>query len=111
MYVTVSLKIEINANASLSEMEKQIQQGGREAMKEALKQAIGQSEEQEKTCPECASERVQTQGSKRRVAACEFRTGGSVPQATALSEPMPLRSWLYVSSASMLSETPPLSTP
>ncbi len=38
MYVTVSLKIELNAKASLTEMERQIQAAGREAMKAALKQ-------------------------------------------------------------------------
>jgi hypothetical protein len=40
------------------EIESQIQQAGREAMKEGLKQAIRQSEEQEKICPHCGSERV-----------------------------------------------------
>ncbi len=72
MYVTVSLKIEIAASASLSDMESQIQQAGREGMKEALKQTIHQSEEQEKTCPQCGSERVQTQGTKRRVLLTRF---------------------------------------
>lgn len=85
MYVTVSLKIEINANASLSEMESQIQQAGREVMKEGLKQAIRQSEEQEKICPHCGSERVQTQGTKRRVPAFQFRTRGSATETTAVS--------------------------
>jgi len=36
MYATVSLRIELDASASLSDMESQIQQAGREAMKEAL---------------------------------------------------------------------------
>lgn len=40
MYVTVSLKIEVDATATLSQLEQQIQAAGREAMKEALKQAI-----------------------------------------------------------------------
>ena len=61
MYVTVSLNIELNASASLSEMERQIQQAGRDVMKAGLKQAIGHIEEQEKMCPHCGSDRVQTQ--------------------------------------------------
>ncbi len=72
MYVTVSLKIELNASASLSDMERQIQQAGREAMKEALKQTIGQSEEHQRICPHCGSEQVQTQGTKRRVLLTRF---------------------------------------
>jgi hypothetical protein len=72
MYVTVSLKIEIDARARLSDMESQIQQAGREVMKEGLKQALRQIEEQEKTCPHCGSERVQTQGTKRRVLLTSF---------------------------------------
>jgi hypothetical protein len=72
MYVTVSLKLEINASASLSDMERQIQQAGREVMKEGLKQAIRQSEEQEKRCPHCGSERVHMQGTKRRVLLTSF---------------------------------------
>lgn len=67
MYVTVSLTIEIDASTSLSAMERQIQQAGREVMKEALQQAIHQSGEQTKTCPAWGSERVQTPGTKRRV--------------------------------------------
>jgi hypothetical protein len=89
MYVTVSLKIELDASANLSEMESQIQQAGREAMKEAPKQAIRQSEGYQKTCPECGSERVQTQGTKRRVSASQFRACGSPSQATALSAMWP----------------------
>ena len=84
MYVTVSLKIEIDARARLSDMESQIQQAGREVMKEGLKQALRQIEEQEKTCPHCGSERVQTQGTKRRVPAFQFRTGGSATETIAL---------------------------
>ena len=60
MYVTVSLKIDIDASASLGEMEQQIQQAGREAMKEGLKQAMRHIEGQEKTCPHCGSEQVHT---------------------------------------------------
>jgi hypothetical protein len=50
MYVTVSLKIELDATASLSQMEQQIGEAGRAAMKEALGQAIQWTEEQQKVC-------------------------------------------------------------
>jgi hypothetical protein len=72
MYVTVSLGIELDATASLTQMEQQIQQAGREAMKEALKQAIQQSGEQQKRCPACGSEQVRTRGTKRRVLLTSF---------------------------------------
>lgn len=72
MHVTVLLKIALDASASLSDIERQIQQVGREAMKEALKQAIRQSEEHQQTCPQCGSERVQAQGTKRRVLLTTF---------------------------------------
>lgn len=71
MYVTVSLKIELDANANLSDMERQIQAAGREAIQDALKQAIRQSEDHQKTCPACGSEQ-QTQGTKRRVLLTSF---------------------------------------
>jgi len=67
MYITVSLKIDLDTTANLSQMERQIQDAGREAMKQALAQAIHQSGEQQKSCPECGSEQVQTQGTKQRV--------------------------------------------
>ena len=67
MYVTVLLKIEIDANASLGDLERQIQQAGGEAMKAALKQALRQREEPEPPCPKCGSERAHIQGTKRRV--------------------------------------------
>ncbi|HYA98793.1 MAG TPA: hypothetical protein VED37_01110 [Ktedonobacteraceae bacterium] len=40
MYVTESLQIELEACASLGEMERRIQQAGLEAMQEGLKQAV-----------------------------------------------------------------------
>ena len=72
MYVTVSLKIDLDATASLSQMERHIEEAGRTAMKEALEQTIHQNEEQQKSCPECGSEQVQTQGTKRRVLLTSF---------------------------------------
>src|SRR5579875_2780762 len=72
MYVTVSLKIEFDASATVSEMERQIQQAGRQAMQAALAQAIRQSEEQQQQCPVCGSAQVRTRGTKRRVLLTSF---------------------------------------
>lgn len=72
MHVIVSLKIELDATASLSQMEQQSQQAGREAMKEALKQAMGAVEQQQSPCPGCGSEQVHPQGTKRRVLLTSF---------------------------------------
>ncbi len=72
MYVTVSLKIDLAATASLTEMEQQIQEAGRAAMQAALKQAIRQREDQQPTCPACGSEHQQTHGTKRRVLLTSF---------------------------------------
>jgi hypothetical protein len=54
-YVTVSLSVELDATATLSDRERQVQEAGREAMREAWKQAIRQSEEQRSACPLCGS--------------------------------------------------------
>lgn len=67
MSITVSLKIDLDASAGLCEMERQIQEAGREAMQEALKQAIRQSEQQQQICPECGSKQGHGEGTKRRV--------------------------------------------
>ncbi|SRR5581483_7081984 len=72
MYVTVSLKIELDATATLSQMERQIQEAGREAMKRALAQAIRQSEEHQPACPACGCQQVQTRGTKQRVLLTRF---------------------------------------
>jgi len=72
MYVTVSLKIELDVSATLSQMESQIEEAERAAMKEALKQALRSAEEQQKSCPKCGSDQCQTQGTKRRVFLTRF---------------------------------------
>jgi hypothetical protein len=46
MFVRVWIKIELDATATLSQMEGQIEEAGRAAMKEALKQAIRGAQEQ-----------------------------------------------------------------
>lgn len=72
MYVTVSLKIELEATTPLSQLESQIEEAGRAAMQAALQQAIQQKEAQETTCPWCGSNQCHTQGTKRRVLLTRF---------------------------------------
>lgn len=72
MYVTVSLKIELDATASLTELERQIQEAGRTAMQTALKVAIRQQEDCQQTCPACGNEQPHSQGTKRRVLLTSF---------------------------------------
>jgi hypothetical protein len=73
MCVTVLLKIVLDATATtLSQMESQIEEAGRAAMKAALKQAIRGIEAQQSRCPACGSDQFQTQGTKRRVLLTHF---------------------------------------
>jgi hypothetical protein len=72
MYVTVSLKIELDATANLTQMEHQIQSAGRAAMQAALKAAIRQQEDHQQTCPGCGSGALHAQGTKRRVLLTSF---------------------------------------
>ena len=72
MQVQVSLKMEIAATASLTQMEQQIQQAGQQAMREALKQAVRQWEDQHPTCPHCGAKAHRLEGTTRRVIATLF---------------------------------------
>src|SRR5690242_12089453 len=72
MYVTISLKINLDAPATLSQLEGQIEEAGRAAMKAALKQAIRATEAQANRCPACGSDQFHTQGTKRRVLLTRF---------------------------------------
>lgn len=72
MFVIVSLKIDVDATAPLSQMESRIEEAGRAVMKEALKQAIGVAEEQQSSCPQCGNEQCRSQGTKRRVLLTRF---------------------------------------
>ncbi|MFL5654993.1 MAG: hypothetical protein ACJ8CB_12570 [Ktedonobacteraceae bacterium] len=69
MQVQVSLKVEIAATASLTQMEQQIQQAGQQAMREALKQAVRQWEDQHPACPHCGAKAHRLEGTTRRVIA------------------------------------------
>jgi hypothetical protein len=72
MYVTVSLQINLDAMATLSQMESQIEEAGRAAMKAALKQAVQATETWEPHCPACGSDQFHSQGTKRRVLLTRF---------------------------------------
>src|SRR5258708_3463809 len=72
MQVQLSLTIELEARASLTQMEEQIQEAGQQAMREALKQAIKQREDQTPCCPYCGQQQRRLEGTVRRVIATTF---------------------------------------
>ncbi len=72
MQVQVSLTIEIDATASLTQMEEQIQEAGQQAMREALKQTIRHWEDQRGTCPHCGQQQRRLEGTVRRSIATTF---------------------------------------
>ena len=72
MHVQVSLKLELEATASVTQMEQEIQQAGQQAMREAFKQAIRQREEQRGGCPFCGQHEYRLEGTVRRVIATMF---------------------------------------
>jgi len=72
MQVQVSLIIEIEATAGITEMEQQIQEAGQQAMRAALKQAIRHWEEQHRACPHCGNTQRRLEGTARRVIATRF---------------------------------------
>src|SRR5436190_3058389 len=72
MQVQVSLTLEIDASASLSQMEEHIQEAGRQAMRQAMKQAIRQWEEQRPSCPHCGAKQRRLEGTVRRTLATTF---------------------------------------
>ena len=72
MQVQVSLIIEIEASASLTQMEQQIQEAGQQAMREALKQAVRRWEDQHSVCPHCGEKQRRLEGTVRRAIATTF---------------------------------------
>src|SRR6266851_7987338 len=72
MQVQVSLKMELAATASLTQMEQQIQEAGKPAMREALKQVIRHWEDQNTTCPQCGQQQRRLEGTVRRMIATVF---------------------------------------
>ena len=72
MHVQVSLKLELAATATLTQMEQQIQEAGQQAMREALKQAVRHWEDQNTTCPQCGHQQPRLEGTVRRMIATVF---------------------------------------
>jgi hypothetical protein len=72
MQVQVSLTIEREATANLTQMEQQIQQAGQQAMREALKPAIRQQEDHKGICPCCGKEQYRLEGTVRPMIATPF---------------------------------------
>ncbi len=72
MHVQVSLKIEIEATASLTQMEERMQEAGQQVMREAMKQAIRHREDYMPSCPHCGGMQRRLEGTVRRRLATTF---------------------------------------
>lgn len=72
MQVQVSLKIELEATAGITQMEQQIQEAGQLAMREAFKRAIRQREDHTAACPHCGEKLFRLEGTTRREIATVF---------------------------------------
>jgi hypothetical protein len=72
MQIQVSLTIEIEASAGITEMEHQVQEAGQQAMRQALKQTIRQWENAQPNCPHCGEPARRLEGTTRRVIATRF---------------------------------------
>ncbi|MBO0778641.1 MAG: hypothetical protein J2P37_07405 [Ktedonobacteraceae bacterium] len=66
MQVQVSLNIDIEATASISQMEQDIQAAGQQAMREAFKHTVRQWEEQHRPCPQCGQQPSRLEGTASR---------------------------------------------
>lgn len=66
MQVQVSLILNISARATVAEMEEQIQQAGRESMREAMKGSVRAWEKQQRKCPRCGGEDLRVEGTVSR---------------------------------------------
>jgi len=72
MHLQVSLIVEMDASASLSMLEEQIQEAGQQAMRQALQQAVRKFEQQRRTCPYCGSGQVRLEGTVARTVQALF---------------------------------------
>ena len=72
MHVQVSLKIELEATASLTQMEERMQEAGQQVMREAMKQAIRHWEGEHPACPHCGATQRRLEGTVRRTLATTF---------------------------------------
>jgi ATP sulfurylase len=86
MQVHVSLTSEIQASASLTEMEEQIQAAGKPPMRQAMKQAVRQWEDQHQSCPHGGEKQPRLEGTVRRTIATTARRGARSPPAFSLPE-------------------------
>lgn len=72
MQVTASLMVDIPASADLNQIETLIHQAGQQAMRAATQQAVRVAEGQRKTCPQCGSKTVRSEGTDRRIVLTKF---------------------------------------
>ena len=72
MHLQVSLMIEISANATLTQIEEQIQQAGHTWMRQGMKQAVSSWETQHQDCPRCGSAHQRLEGTVARVLYTQF---------------------------------------
>jgi hypothetical protein len=86
MQVHVWLTSEIQARASLTEREEQIQAAGKPPMRQAIKQAVRQWEDQHQSCPHGGEKQRRLQGRVRPTSATTARTGARTPPAFSLPE-------------------------
>ncbi len=71
MQCSVTIVVEIDPEADISQMETAIQEAGRHAMREALKHAVRGYEAAHAACPHCGGAQSQSQGTvARRVLTC-----------------------------------------
>ena len=71
MQCSVTVVVELEADADIVQMEHAVQEAGRQAMRQALKQAVRRYEEAHGACPGCGSLASQSQGTVvRRVSTC-----------------------------------------
>ncbi len=72
MLIKVSLTLELPASGDVNSVEPLVVQAGRRAMEDALREACREYERQVVVCPHCGSERLQGEGTDRRVLLCSF---------------------------------------
>lgn len=70
--IKVSLTLELPASGDVNSLEPIVVQAGRRAMENALREACREYERQVVACPHCQSERLQGEGTDRRILLCSF---------------------------------------
>lgn len=72
MQVTVSLMVEIPASADINQIEQIVQEAGQQAMRTATQQAVRAAEEHRKSCPDCGSQTLHSEGTDQRIVLTRF---------------------------------------